>query len=112
MASALILVDLQNDFITGTLKVPNAKEIIPSINGIRSSNEFKLVCLTSDWHPIDHVSFKCNHLKGEIFGKTILSDGKMQELWPIHCVQNSEGAEFYRDLIIKEDDVLIRKGIK
>ncbi len=87
MAPALILVDLQNDFIKGTLKLLNAKEIISSINEIRSSIEFKLVCLTSDWHLIHHVSFECKHFKGVLFGKMILSYGKMQEIWPIYCAR-------------------------
>ena len=66
-SSALLLVDLQNDFITGSLKVSNAIELIPRINDIRNSNNFKAVFLTSDWHPKDHVSFACNHINGKEF---------------------------------------------
>merc|ERR1719401_3142866 len=54
--TALIVIDVQNDFIDGALKNPNkAEEIVPIINGIR--DEFDVVVISYDWHPHDHCSF-------------------------------------------------------
>lgn len=69
----LVAVDLQKDFIDGTLTVPQAYEVIPLINEAKKS--FDLVYFTLDWHPVDHCSFKD-------FGG----------LWPAHCVQHTAGA--------------------
>jgi len=90
--NALILVDLQNDFLpSGALPVPRGDEVIPLANELQQ--RFDLVVATKDWHPPDHGSFAANH-PGKKPGDRIILDGIEQILWPVHCVQNTHGAEF------------------
>ena len=90
--NALILVDLQNDFLPGgALAVPHGDEVIPLADELQ--RRFDLVVATMDWHPPDHGSFAANH-KGKKPGDRIILDGIEQILWPVHCVQNTYGAEF------------------
>ena len=90
--SALILVDLQNDFLPGgALPVPRGDEVIPLTNKLQ--RHFDLILATQDWHPPDHGSFAANH-PGKSPGDRIILDGIEQILWPVHCVQNTRGAEF------------------
>jgi nicotinamidase/pyrazinamidase len=92
MKSALILVDLQNDFLPGgALAVPHGHEVIPIANQLQP--KFDFVVATKDWHPSDHGSFAANH-PGKEPGDRIILDGIEQILWPVHCVQNTRGAEF------------------
>ena len=92
MKSALILVDLQNDFLPGgALAVPHGHEVIPIANQLQP--KFDLAVATKDWHPSDHGSFAANH-PGKEPGDRIILDGIEQILWPVHCVQNTRGAEF------------------
>ncbi|MFY9557642.1 MAG: bifunctional nicotinamidase/pyrazinamidase [Blastocatellia bacterium] len=78
--SALILVDIQNDFCPGgALAVTEGDKIIPTVN--RLIDEFLLVISTQDWHPSNHISFK-----------------EQGGPWPPHCVQNTPGAELHPDL--------------
>jgi nicotinamidase/pyrazinamidase len=89
---ALIIVDLQNDFLPGgALPVPRGDEVIPLANDLQ--RHFDLVLATQDWHPPDHGSFAANH-PGKKPGDRIILDGIEQILWPVHCVQNTHGAEF------------------
>jgi nicotinamidase/pyrazinamidase len=89
---ALILVDLQNDFLPGgALAVPHGDEVIPIANELQP--RFDLVLATQDWHPPNHGSFAANHT-GKKPGDRIILDGIEQILWPVHCVQNTTGAEF------------------
>ena len=88
----LIIVDLQNDFLPGgALPVPRGDEVIPLANELQP--RFDLVLATQDWHPPDHGSFAANH-PGKKPGDRIMLDGIEQILWPVHCVQHTEGAEF------------------
>jgi nicotinamidase/pyrazinamidase len=90
--NALIIVDLQNDFMPGgALPVPHGDEVIPLANELQK--HFGLVVATQDWHPPDHGSFAANH-PGKKPGDRIVLDGIEQILWPVHCVQNTVGAEF------------------
>jgi nicotinamidase/pyrazinamidase len=90
--NALILVDLQNDFLPGgALPVPHGDEVISLANELQ--RRFELVLATKDWHPPDHGSFAANH-PGKKPGDRIMLDGIEQILWPVHCVQNTHGAEF------------------
>jgi len=90
--NALILVDLQNDFLPGgALPVPHGDEVIPVANELQ--RRFDLVVATKDWHPPNHGSFAANH-PGKEPGDRIMLDGIEQILWPVHCVQNTHGAEF------------------
>ena len=89
---ALIIVDLQNDFLPGgTLPVPHGDEVIPLANKLQ--RHFDLVLATQDWHPPNHGSFAANH-KGKKPGDHVILDGIEQILWPVHCVQNTPSAEF------------------
>ena len=88
---ALLLVDLQNDFLPGgALGVPRGDEIIPLAN--RLQPKFEFVVATQDWHPADHVSFAANH-PGKKTGEVVPLDGTQQVLWPVHCVEHTPGAE-------------------
>jgi nicotinamidase/pyrazinamidase len=90
--NALIIVDLQNDFLPGgALPVPHGDEVIPVANELQS--RFDLVVATKDWHPSDHGSFAASHSDKKP-GDHIILDGIEQILWPVHCVQNTYGAEF------------------
>lgn len=88
---ALILVDLQNDFLPGgPLAVPKGDEVIPVANELQP--HFPLVVATQDWHPPNHGSFAANHPGKKPFEQVDLN-GLPQTLWPVHCVQNTRGAE-------------------
>lgn len=94
---ALIAVDIQNDFIPGgALAVPGGDEVIPLVN--RLQTRFELIVATRDWHPRDHGSFAANH-PGKRVGDSIELGGLQQTLWPVHCVQNTPGADFAPGLI-------------
>src|SRR5438874_10872583 len=86
--SALIIVDLQNDFLPGgALPVPRGDEVIPLANKLQ--RRFELVLATQDWHPPDHGSFAANH-PGKKPDDRIMLDGIEQILWPVHCVRSEE----------------------
>lgn len=88
-AAALVLVDLQNDFLPGgALAVPGGDKVLAVAN--RLMPEFPLVVATQDWHPPDHASFAATH--DLPVGTQIQLDGLPQVLWPTHCVQGSPGA--------------------
>jgi nicotinamidase/pyrazinamidase len=88
---ALILVDLQNDFLPGgALAVPEGDRVIPVAN--RLLDAFPLVVATQDWHPANHGSFAANHPGQKPFDQVDLG-GLPQTLWPVHCVQGTPGAE-------------------
>lgn len=106
--TALIIVDVQNDFCPGgNLAVTRGDEIIPIINKIKPN--FNLTILTQDWHPADHKSFASNHLNKEPM-ETIEMPYGTQVLWPDHCIQNTKGAAFRSDFNISDDDLIIQKG--
>ncbi len=96
MRQALILVDLQNDFMPdGALGVAGGDEVVSVAN--RMQGLFDLVFATQDWHPSDHSSFARNHPSHEI-GEVIDLEGIAQVLWPAHCVEDTEGAELVSTL--------------
>jgi nicotinamidase/pyrazinamidase len=93
---ALIIVDVQNDFLPGgPLGVPLGDEVIRVANAV--SAKFDRVVATQDWHPPDHGSFAVNH-PGKKPGDVIDLNGLPQILWPVHCVRNTPGAAFASDL--------------
>ena len=107
-SSVLIVVDVQNGFTTGgNLAVTNAEHIIPSIN--RLAQHFDNIVLTQDWHPENHISFAENHTNKKAYD-TIQLDYGSQVLWPTHCVQGTQDAEFHPDLNIPKAQLIIRKG--
>ncbi len=88
---ALILVDIQTDFLPGgTLAVPDGDAIIPVVNALQA--KFPLVVATQDWHPANHGSFAVNHAGKNVFEQIVLK-GLPQTLWPAHCAQGTPGAE-------------------
>jgi nicotinamidase/pyrazinamidase len=106
--TALIIVDVQNDFVPGgALAVPDGDRVVPIINRIQP--DFDLVVATQDWHPADHGSFAANHA-GKRIGETIDLDGLSQILWPTHCVQNSSGAALVAGLDTSRVEAIFRKG--
>lgn len=106
--TALIVVDMQNDFMPqGALAVHRADEIIEGINQL--AQRFDNVILTQDWHPAQHISFADNHHNQVPFNSIQLGYGT-QVLWPRHCVQSSVGADFHQDLNIPHTQLIIRKG--
>ena len=93
---ALIVVDVQNDFLPGgALPVPKGGEVIEPLNQYIEffASKGQPVFATRDWHPENHISFKENG-----------------GLWPRHCVQWSEGAQFARGLKLPPDAFIINKG--
>lgn len=87
---ALILVDIQNDFLPGgALAVPDGDKVIPVANRLQPL--FSLVVATQDWHPVNHGSFAASHPGKNIF-EHIHLNGLPQTLWPVHCVENAKGA--------------------
>lgn len=107
--TALVVVDVQNDFMEGgALAVPNASEIIEPIN--RMATTFERVIVTQDWHPENHVSFAANHEGKKVGDKIELPYGE-QMLWPVHCVEGTHGADLAPGLRLPMSRVIaILKG--
>ncbi|TVP48905.1 MAG: bifunctional nicotinamidase/pyrazinamidase [Mongoliibacter sp.] len=105
---ALIIVDVQNDFLPGgALAVKDGNLIIPIINKLQK--KFAFIVATQDWHPGNHGSFAANH-PGLEAGEFVQLNGVKQILWPIHCVQESKGAEFHPELERKNWTKIFQKG--
>lgn len=104
----LLIVDVQYDFLPGgALAVEEGDKIIPVIN--RLQEEFQFIVATQDWHPVKHGSFAANH-KGNIIGDIVKLGGIDQILWPVHCVEETKGAEFHSSLHTKKWANIIQKG--
>ncbi|CAM1314845.1 Uncharacterised protein g6664 [Pycnogonum litorale] len=129
--SCLLIVDVQNDFISGSLAIKHCPaeedgaEVVPVINKMICSVPFKCYIYSLDWHPPNHVSFIDNLKERTLHPdcKVKADDAKLydkvmfecstkaeQILWPIHCVQNTWGAELHSDLIVTPDALFIHKG--
>jgi nicotinamidase/pyrazinamidase len=105
---ALILVDLQYDFMPGgALAVPEGGEVVPIAN--RLAKQFALVVASQDWHPRGHRSFASQH-PGKKPGDVIDLDGLQQHLWPDHCVQHTHGAKLHQDLDQSNIERVFQKG--
>lgn len=108
MKSALVLVDLQYDFMPGgALAVAEGDRVVLVANDL--SSHFDLVVATQDWHPRNHGSFASNH-PGKKPGDMVELGGVPQVLWPDHCVHGSLGAEFHRDFDRRRVKQVFRKG--
>lgn len=93
---ALLIVDVQNDFCPGgALAVPDGDAVVPVLNHwITVAREAGTPIFASrDWHPVDHISFE-----------------QQGGPWPVHCVQDSEGARFHPDLELPDDAIRVSKG--
>ncbi len=105
---ALLIVDVQNDFLPGgALAVPAGDQVIPAVN--RLALHFDKVILTQDWHPPGHISFASSHPGRQPFSTIDLPYGT-QVLWPDHCVQGTRGAAFADKLAVPQAQAVIRKG--
>ncbi|KII61451.1 Nicotinamidase [Thelohanellus kitauei] len=134
---ALVIVDIQNDFITGSLATKNAEskhdsaEIIPNIDEIlKKRHLFQKIFISKDWHPVDHISFHSNRFKYSSYSADAASKLKIEQakvfdtvefrtpigavvaqvLWPDHCVQDTHGSCFHKDFKIDFPCELILKG--
>lgn len=105
---ALVMVDIQNDFLQGgALAVKEGSKIIPLVNNLQK--KFDLVVATQDWHPANHESFASNYPNG-VIGDLVDLHGLPQVLWPDHCIQNTWGAELAETLDISSVQKVFRKG--
>ncbi|WP_323151708.1 bifunctional nicotinamidase/pyrazinamidase [Pseudomonas glycinae] len=106
--TALLVIDVQNDFIPGgQLAVPEGDLIVPLIN--RLAGQFKQVVIAQDWHPAGHASFASSHPGRQPYDVIQLPYGE-QTLWPDHCIQGSRGAELHSGLDLPHAQLVIRKG--
>ncbi|MGB7347692.1 MAG: bifunctional nicotinamidase/pyrazinamidase [Pirellulaceae bacterium] len=105
---ALLLIDLQNDFLPGgALAVTGGNAVIAVANRLMES--FDLVVATQDYHPTDHGSFASQH-QGVAVGDVFQLDGLAQVAWPDHCVAGTMGAEFSKNLQTDHIDHVVQKG--
>lgn len=106
--TALLLVDIQNDFLPGgSLAVTDGHQILPLVNTLQP--RYELVVATQDWHPAAHQSFASQHPGHPVFSQIDLH-GLPQTLWPDHCVQGTPGAEFSAQLDQHCIEAIFRKG--
>lgn len=106
--NALLLIDIQNDFLPGgALAVPEGDAIIPVVNRLQAG--FPLVVATQDWHPKNHGSFASQH-PGRNAWETGELAGLPQVLWPDHCVQGTPGAAFATALEMARINRVFTKG--
>ena len=95
MTRALIIVDVQRDFLPGgALPVPDGDAVVPAVRALVGTGDFDVVLATRDWHPVDHSSF-------------VAQGGP----WPEHCVQNLPGAELDPGIVGLAADGVIDKGV-
>ncbi len=108
MKKALLLVDIQNDFLPpdGALAVKGGDSIIPLVNALQP--QFSHIFATKDWHPRNHISFASRH--GKKIGEVLEIHGLIQELWPDHCVQETKGSEFPDSLDLQKIEKVFYKG--
>ena len=105
----LLVVDVQNDFCTGSLAIPDAEAIVPVIN--RLGRGFPHVVVTQDWHPPGHVSFASSHA-GKRPGDTITAAYGEQKVYAEHCVQGTAGADLHPALNLPSAELVLRKGTR
>ncbi|HKK64283.1 MAG TPA: bifunctional nicotinamidase/pyrazinamidase [Clostridia bacterium] len=114
--SALVIVDVQNDFCPGgSMAVAGGDQIISPINTLLQNKAgpqrslFQKVVATADWHPPHHVSFAQEH-EGHSEYEVVEADGLQQNLWPVHCLAGSEGAALHPELDQRYLDLILHKG--
>lgn len=94
MTEALLIIDVQNDFLPGgALAVPDSDQVLAPINALLADPRFEIVLATRDWHPPDHESFT-----------------EQGGPWPAHCVRDTPGAELSADLDREAIDAVIDTG--
>lgn len=106
--SVLVVVDVQNCFVTGgTLPVPEGEAVVPVINRLAAG--FRNVVVTQDWHTPGHASFASAHGGRKPFTTVRMPYGN-QVLWPDHCVQGTDDAALHKDLKLPHAQLVLRKG--
>lgn len=90
--NVLVAVDVQHDFVDGSLAVTEGEQVVEPLNELAEAVRTNLgrVAFTRDWHPASTPHF---------------------DTWPVHCVAGTKGADFFPALAIKEDDVVVSKGM-
>lgn len=107
---ALLLIDLQNGFCPGGhLPVPDGDAVVPIANRLMNDGPYDLIVASQDWHPANHGSFASQHANKKPFEMGELS-GKPQVMWPDHCVQGTQDADFHPDLEVEHIDHIQQKG--
>ncbi|MEM1362656.1 MAG: bifunctional nicotinamidase/pyrazinamidase [Pseudomonadota bacterium] len=107
---ALIVIDMQQDFCEGgALAVAGGNALVAPINTLMA--EFSTVILSQDWHPADHRSFASQHHEKGPFELAEMHYGP-QVLWPDHCVQGTDGADFHPELNLHAAQLILRKGFR
>jgi nicotinamidase/pyrazinamidase len=108
--TALVVIDVQNDFCPGgALAVADGDGVVAVIN--RLLPHFPIRVFTQDWHPAGHLSFADNHPGAQPFSTTEMTYGR-QILWPAHCIQGTDGAAFHPGLDTAPADIVVRKGFR
>ena len=106
--SAFLVIDVQNDFVSGSMALPGAETIIEPINAVAGVAAHVIV--VTDWHPAGHVSFASAHGVPPLAFVDVAYG--TQQVWPDHCVQGSDGAEFHEGLHTEPAQMVIRKGFR
>ena len=110
MLKALLLIDIQPDFLPGgALAIANGDAILEPVNQLLARDTYDLYVATQDWHPAGHVSFASTHPGREPF-EVIELYGHEQTLWPDHCIQGSAGAQLSPRIDWDPVSAVIRKG--
>eukprot|EP00037_Helgoeca_nana_P013839 m.127772 g.127772 ORF g.127772 m.127772 type:complete len:282 (-) comp22257_c1_seq1:294-1139(-) len=122
---ALVVVDVQNDFITGSLAVKDAETLVDPINALVRSGQFDVVVFSRDSHPKEHISFASTHPGQAAFTSIQLPNPVVsstrnpgsssptvitQELWPDHCITGTPGWAFHPLLDTAAADIVVDKG--
>jgi nicotinamidase/pyrazinamidase len=108
--SVLLVTDVQNDFCPGgALAVRDGDSVVPVIH--RLAPLFPHIILTQDWHSPHHLSFASAHPGKRPFEQIDTNHGP-QTLWPDHCIQGSQGADFHPDLHLPRAELILRKGFR
>lgn len=105
----LIVVDVQNDFVSGSMAIAGAQEIITPINS--AAKKFDHVVVVTDWHPKNHVSFASAHPGAKERDVVQVSYGE-QSVFADHCVQGTQGAELAPGLELTKAEMIFRKGYR
>ena len=108
--TALLVIDVQNDFCEGgSLAVAGGSTIVPTINKLREKCDFVIFSL--DWHPQGHCSFASAYPGHKVMDTvTIPRTQKKQVVWPDHCLAGEHGSQFHPLLLVKEHDIIVKKG--
>lgn len=95
--NVLVAIDVQNDFIDGSLAVTEGEQVVQPINDVAAAvrDTGGTVAFTRDWHPAETPHF-----------------ADYGGAWPVHCVAETEGAAFHPDLDVRDTDIVINKGME